>query len=210
MSAATDYYAKLGVPKNASEDEIKKAYRKLAKQFHPDINPNSGDRFKEINSAYEVLSDPQKREIYDTYGEEGLKNGGGGFSSFGGFSDIFDMLNPEMRQHRKPKGPQKGESVKNIVPVTLEELYNGVERKIKITRSRNCKDCKGVGTSRPDATKTCSTCKGHCVVNQYQQIGQGFVRQVQTYCPDCLGEGKTVEDKYKCKNCNGKKSSSRR
>jgi len=121
------------------------------------------------------------------------------------FSDIFDMLNPEMRQTRRQKGPQKGESVKNALPVTLEELYNGAERKIKVTRSRTCKDCKGSGSTKPDSTKTCSTCKGHGIVIQYRQLGQGFVQQVQTYCPDCLGEGITVEDKYKCKPCNGKK-----
>jgi DnaJ family protein A protein 2 len=194
-----DYYQILGVSRNASESEIKKAFHKLAKQYHPDVNPTEGEKFKDISHAYEILSDPEKREIYNNFGEEGLKGGMGGM---GGFSDIFDMFGGGGRQ-RKPQGPQKAELVRHPLPSTLEDIYNGGERKIRISRVRTCIPCKGSGSTKPDAVKTCTKCKGKGIVTGYRQVGPGFVQQVQQHCPDCNGEGKLIDDKFKCGSCKG-------
>jgi len=126
-----------------------------------------------------------------------------------GFSDIMELLRGSGfggmggNNSRRNKGPKKGEPVKQVLKVNLEDLYNGGERKIKITRTRCCKDCKGTGTNKPDATKTCINCKGRGIVMEYRNLGPGLVQQVQTYCSDCAGKGKTIDDKFKCKICNG-------
>lgn len=199
-----DYYQILGVSRNANESEIKRAFHKLAKQFHPDVNPSGAEKFKDINHAYDVLSDPEKREIYDNFGEEGLKGGMGGMGGgMGGFSDIFDMFGGGGGRQRKPQGPQKAELVRHPLPATLEDIYNGGERKIRIARSRTCTPCKGVGSTKPDAAKTCTKCKGKGIVTGYRQVGPGFVQQVQQHCPDCNGEGKLTDDKFKCTTCKG-------
>lgn len=145
MSSDTKLYDILGLKKNATLDEIKKAYKKLALQYHPDRNPSpeAQDKFKEINNAYETLSDSQKREIYDRYGEEGLQ-GGGGMGGFGGDPmDIFSHFFGGGGQRRKPQGPVKGQDVVHSLQVSMEDLYNGATRKVRITRTRICKECDG-------------------------------------------------------------------
>lgn len=215
MSNNTRLYGVLGVTKNASENDIKSAFKKLSKQYQND--PKSKAKLQEISFAYEVLSDPEKKKIYDTYGEEAVHqsngdddNDFGGFEDgggVGGFSDIFDMLRGGGRggSSRKRQGPVKGEPVKQPLPVTLEELYLGTERKIKVTRTRNCSSCKGTGSTKPEMVQSCKTCGGNGVVIQQRSIGPGFVQQFQSYCPDCSGTGKSVDDKYKCNKCGGKK-----
>jgi DnaJ homolog subfamily A member 2 len=198
------YYEKLGVSPDATQEEITRAFRVKAKEYHPDLNPGKEELFKEANEAHEVLSNPQKRQIYDQFGEEGLKSGGGGGFG-GGFGDIFEMFSGQSQ--RRQRGPQKGESVRRALGVSLEDLYNGLEKKIKITRTKNCGECEGKGTKDESKIKSCAKCKGQGIVMGYQEIGPGFVQKVQTYCPDCKGDGKSIEKKYKCKQCKGDKFS---
>lgn len=150
------FYELLGVPKNASTDEIKKAFKKKALKAHPD---KGGDleHFKELNLAHEVLSNPEKREIYDQYGEEGLREGGGGGP--GGFGDIFDLFGMGGRGGGKPSGPKKGKPVLHPVKATLEDLYNGKTSKVVVNRERICSKCEGRG-GKAGAVVTCSGCKG--------------------------------------------------
>jgi len=167
---------------------------------------------KEINKAYEVLSDEEKRGIYDRFGEKGLNGGGGGFSQFsrffnddddedfGGFSSIFGG-----GRKKQKSGPVKGDPIQRAIPSTLEELYNGKTRKLKITRNRCCKACKGTGSSKPELIKECDKCKGKGVVNKLMQMGPGFVQQIRTHCDACQGVGTKADDKYVCKECSGKK-----
>lgn len=199
-SVKRDYYEVLGVSKTATSQEISKAYKTLARKYHPDLNPDADEeQFKEIAAAHEVLKDAEKREIYDKYGEEGLQ-GGGPQEGF----DIFDILSGRGGQ-RKPRGPQKNETVKHALPVSLDELYNGAERKIRVTRTRICGGCKGVGGSKKEAVQTCGKCQGHGVVTEIQQVAPGFVTQSRRPCNKCGGEGQVIDPKFVCKDCNGKK-----
>lgn len=200
-----DYYEVLGLEKNCSMDDIKRAYKKLARQYHPDLNPDADEeKFKEIGAAYEVLKDSEKREIYDRYGEEGLQ-GGGGMGGMDGF-DIFDMFTGRRSGFgQKPRGPVKAETVRHGLPVTLEELYNGTVRKIRVTRTRVCKACDGVGATKKDAIKTCTRCDGHGAINEVRQVAPGFITQVRKTCPQCEGQGKSFDKKFLCKTCSGKK-----
>lgn len=207
----TKYYDVLGVSKDAGENEIKKAYRKLALVYHPDKNPDAAEKFKEISEAYEVLSDPEKRRIYDEYGEEGLKGGPGGAGGFHSAEDIFaQFFGGGMfgggRGGGGRRGPSKSEDVQYPLKVTLEELYNGATRKIAISRSRVCQSCKGVGATKADAVATCQGCRGQGYKIYLQRVGPGMAHQVQTVCPDCKGAGKSVDPKFKCSVCNGEKT----
>jgi DnaJ family protein A protein 2 len=196
-----DYYEILGVSKTATAQEISKAYKQLARKYHPDLNPDaSEEKFKEIGAAYEVLKDAEKREIYDKYGEEGLQGGGMPSEGF----DIFDILSGRGPQ-RKPRGPQKNETVKHALPVSLDELYNGATRKIRVTRTRICQGCKGVGGSKKEAVQTCPKCQGHGIVTEIQQVAPGFVTQSRRPCGKCNGEGQVIDPKFVCKECSGKK-----
>uniref|UniRef100_A0A914YWL2 Uncharacterized protein n=1 Tax=Panagrolaimus superbus TaxID=310955 RepID=A0A914YWL2_9BILA len=199
MTKDTKYYDILEVKANATESELKKAYRKLALKYHPDKNPDEGERFKLISQAYEVLSDPQKREIYDKYGEEGIKEGGGG----GGMHnpmDIFDMFfGGRSRRERETKA----KDTIHQMPVTLEQLYNGISRKMKLTRDIICKRCKGVGAENKDDVGNCDRCQGRKVEVQRVQIAPGFVQTMQRRCGGCNGEGQII--KNPCKGCYGKK-----
>jgi len=195
-----DYYEILGVSRTATAQEISKAYKQLARKYHPDLNPDaSEEKFKEIGAAYEVLKDAEKREIYDKYGEEGLQ-GGGPSEGF----DIFDILSGR-GPRQKPRGPQKNETVKHALPVSLDELYNGTTRKIRVTRTRICQGCKGIGCSKKEAVQTCSKCKGNGIVTEIQQVAPGFVTQSRRPCNKCGGEGQVIDPKFVCKDCNGKK-----
>lgn len=191
-----EYYNLLGVSKDASEAEIKKAYRKLALKNHPDKGGDP-EKFKEITHAYEVLSDPEKRKIYDQYGKEGLEEGGGGGSAA---EDIFSMFFGGGR----PSGPRKGEDIVHPLKVSLEDLYNGKTTRLAINRDKLCSACDGRG-GREGAERTCDDCQGRGVRIQLRQIGPGMVQQMQTACPACRGSGRVMREEDKCKECKGRK-----
>ncbi|KAL6079652.1 DnaJ (Hsp40), subfamily A, member 4 [Balamuthia mandrillaris] len=208
MPKETRFYELLGVGPEASPADIKKGYRKMAMEFHPDRNPDAGDKFKEISMAYEVLSDPEKKQVYDRYGEEGIKEGGGGgyasaedlFSTLFGGGGFFGGGGGGGRRR-----PRKGEDLVHVVDVTLEDLYNGKTTKFNLRKNVVCSKCNGKGGMNPDAVKTCGTCKGRGIKVTLRQIGPGMVQQLQSKCPDCRGEGEIIQDKDRCKRCEGAK-----
>lgn len=209
----TKLYEILGLEKNASENDIKKAYRKLAMKYHPDKNPGSEEKFKEISFAYEVLSDAEKRELYDKYGEEGLKEGGApsGFDEdflahLFGFRSGFPGRGG--RGGRGGNRKRKGEDMGFPYAVTLEDLYNGKEAKYKFTRSVSCTVCEGRGTNSADAKASarCPECHGHGVTVSLRHLGFGMVQQVQQPCSECNGQGQVIREQDRCKTCQGKKA----
>lgn len=208
MVRDTKLYDILEVPANASESELKKAYRKLALLHHPDKNPASGDKFKEISHAYEVLSDSNKREIYDKYGEEGLNGSGGGegmnaedlFSQFFGGGFFGGHGGGRQRQ----SGPRRGKDVQHVIQVSLEDFYNGKTTKLSLRKSVLCAGCQGKGVTKEGAAKSCTGCQGTGRKTMLRQTGI-MIQQVETVCGDCQGEGEQVDVKFRCKQCNGKK-----
>ncbi|CAG2211198.1 dnaJ homolog subfamily A member 2-like [Mytilus edulis] len=211
--ADSKLYDILGVSRSAQDNEIKKAYYKLAKEYHPDKNPEAGEKFKEISFAYEVLSNADKRETYDRYGLQGLKEGAG---SSGGFPDIFGDLFGGIFGGGSPfgggfggmggprRGRRKGEDTYHPLKVTLEDLYNGKTSKLQLSKTTICTKCSGVG-GKQGAMHRCKTCNGRGVKVTLRQLGPGMVQQMQSICPDCRGEGETISEKDKCKECKGKK-----
>ena len=213
MADKKDYYETLGVAKDASQDDIKKAFRRLARKYHPDVNPNdksAGEKFKEINEAYQVLSDPEKREVYDRYGQQGYEqysaNGGGvnfgGFGDLGGFGDIFDMFfgGAQQGESRSRPAAERGNDLRYDVELTLEEAASGIERKIKLSRMETCETCHGTGAKAGTTPETCSTCHGTGQVRQQQQTIFGTQVRIGT-CPRCRGEGHVI--KSPCETCGG-------
>lgn len=215
MAEKRDYYEVLGVEKNASADEIKKAYRKKAIQYHPDKNPGdkaAEEKFKEAAEAYEVLSDPQKRQRYDQFGHAGM-GGAGGFSGggmsmediFSHFGDIFGGAGFDLGDlfggGGRSRGPRmrRGSDMRVKVRLTLEEIATGCEKKIKVRKLVHCKSCNGTG-SEDGRTETCPTCKGTGRTVR-QQRGIFGMMQVQAECETCHGEGQII--KNKCAKCNG-------
>ena len=209
-----DYYDVLGVSKTASEDEIKKAYRKIAIKYHPDRNPGDKDaeeKFKEAAEAYDVLHDPQKRQQYDQFGFEGLQ--GGGFGGFGGASmnmdDIFSMFGDIFGGHgfggfggggsRRPQ-QHRGSDLRLKVKLTLEEINQGVTKKFKVRKDIPCQHCHGTGAENGSGTEQCPTCHGMGVVTRTKQSIFGMM-QTQSVCPTCGGEGTVI--KNKCSECGG-------
>ena len=186
----------MGVSKNATPDEIRKAHRKLVIKLHPDKGGDP-EKFKEMQNAYEVLSDPKKREIYDRYGEEGLKDGGGAefdpFDFFGGFGPFRSRSNQNVKRKCKAKLVE--------LSITLEDSYNGGRKEVEYDRRIICPKCKGSGSSNPDAKTTCSKCNGTGMRMIVQKHGP-MIMQTQTQCDECNGEGKIIKDK--CKECKGK------
>ena len=202
MVVETKYYDILGVPTDATNDQLKKSYRRLALKFHPDKNPEGGEKFKEISQAYEVLADEKKRRIYDQGGEQALKEGGGGGEFHSPF-DIFDMFFGGGRRRRPGEKP-RGRDIVHQLKVTLEELYNSTTRQLSIQRNVICDACKGIG-GKEGSVEKCKPCQGTGIVIKLRQIGPGMVQQIQQPCHECGQTGEKIKDKDKCKTCNGKK-----
>ena len=203
MTTETDLYGVLGVGRDASADEIKRAFRKLAMEFHPDRNkePEAETRFKQVNAAYEVLSDTDKRAKYDRYGMGGVNGGAQGFSGhegFGGFGDIFDAFfrGTATRQG----GPQGGADLRATLELTLEEAVFGVEKEIVYQRTERCNDCKATGQADGGARETCPECNGQGELRRVQQSLFGQFVNV-TACQRCRGEGQIVTNP--CTACRG-------
>lgn len=207
-----DYYEVLGVDKNADEATVKKAYRGLAKKYHPDMNPGDQEaekKFKEASEAYAVLSDPDKKKQYDQFGHAAFEGGGaGGFGGFdfGGadfgdiFGDIFGDLFGGGRTRRSSNGPMKGANLRTSVRITFEEAVFGCEKELELTLKDTCNTCHGSGAKPGTSPETCSKCGGKGQVVFTQQSFFGTVRNVQT-CPDCNGTGKVVKEA--CADCHG-------
>ena len=227
MAASKDYYGILGVQKNATDDELKKAYRKLAKKYHPDANPDNKEeaeeKFKEVNEAYETLSDPQKRKMYDQFGFDGPQGFGGGsggpfgggyysysssgfdgFSDFGDLGDIFSSFfggGARTNSRQQERGPRKGADLNLNLELSFEEAFLGVEKEIVITRPETCAVCHGSG-ARPGTTVTkCSVCNGTGTVRQVQTTILGQMQTTRT-CTNCHGTGEVIKEP--CDNCKGK------
>jgi len=210
MSRDTKLYDLLGLSRDASEGDIKKQYRKLAMQYHPDKNLGNDDaaeKFKDIGRAYEVLSNPEKREIYDRYGEEGLKdNGGPGYSAEDIFSHIFGAgVFGGGGRSSSGRNVRKGEDMVHPLKVSLEDLYKGKTTKLALQRHVVCDDCKGKGAKSAHAIKKCDQCQGRGVKIIHVQIAPDMVHRLQQTCPACKGEGELVRDKDKCQKCMGGK-----
>lgn len=197
-----DYYEVLGVSKGASDDEIKKAYRKLAKQYHPDLNPGDAAaeaKFKEANEAYEVLSDSDKKTRYDQYGHAGVDPnfGAGGFGGFGGFEDIFGDF---FGRQTNPNAPRRGSTIQTRATISFEEAVYGCKKKVNVTKVCQCTECNGSGAAKGTNADICQTCQGSGAVSITQRTAFGVVSTTRQ-CPDCLGKGKII--KNPCTKCHG-------
>ncbi|HIK38281.1 MAG: molecular chaperone DnaJ [Geminocystis sp.] len=207
---AADYYEILGVPRTATEKEIKEAYRRLAKKYHPDVNkdPGAEEKFKEISRAYEVLSDPEKRARYDRFGEAGVSgaaSGGVGFdpSDFVGFADIFETFFggfSGVGATGRRRGPSRGDDLRYDLTLDFQEAVFGGEKEIKISHLETCKACEGTGAKRGSRPRTCPTCGGTGQVRRATRTPFGSFAQIST-CPTCGGEGMVID--AKCEVCGG-------
>ncbi|HYH92514.1 MAG TPA: molecular chaperone DnaJ [Candidatus Saccharimonadales bacterium] len=201
-----DLYEVLGVERGASDAEIKRAYRKLAQQWHPDVNqePEAAERFKEVSEAYQVLSDPGRRQRYDTFGRAGADGGsagGAGFEGFGGFSDIFDAFFGGAAAGSVRRGrPQPGADLRYDLRITFEEAIRGTEKEIDFRVLQRCETCSGSGAEPGSTPITCPQCEGRGEVRSVRQTMLGQMVNVQA-CPRCGGEGKLVESP--CHTCKG-------
>lgn len=217
MAEKRDYYEVLGLKKGASDDEIKKAFRKMAMKYHPDRNPGdkeAEEKFKEINEAYGVLSDPDKKSKYDRFGFAGVDpnagfGGTGGFSGFGGaggFEDIFDMFGGMFGggfgggQTRRNNGPKKGRDLQKAITITFEEAAFGCKKEMEISKFVACPTCKGEGTKPGTSKKTCPKCGGSGQVSSMQRTPFGQFQSV-TQCDQCGGSGQINETP--CEDCKG-------
>ena len=217
MADKRDYYEGLGVDRGADDATLKKAYRKLAKKYHPDMNPGDKEaeqKFKEATEAYGILSDPEKRKTYDQFGHAAFENGGGGAGGFGGFDgfnfnggdmgdifgDIFGDLFGGGRSRRANNGPMKGANLRAVVHITFQEAVFGCEKELELTLKDTCKTCGGNGAKPGTSPETCPKCNGSGQVVYTQQSMFGMVRNVQP-CPECNGTGKIIKEK--CPECRG-------
>ncbi|GCE17881.1 hypothetical protein KDK_16810 [Dictyobacter kobayashii] len=203
-----DYYEVLGVSRSATDDEIKKAFRRLAKQYHPDANKEQGAeaRFIEINEAYEVLSDQQKRTAYDRYGHAGVGSGAGGaagFDNFGGFSnlnDIFETFFSGSTGGQRRSGPQRGADLRYELTISFEEAVFGCQKEIELPRWETCSTCRGNGAQPGTSTQRCPACQGSGEIRRVQQSIFGQFVNV-TMCERCRGEGRIITTP--CEKCRG-------
>ena len=216
MSEKRDYYEVLGVPKGASDDEIKKAYKKLARKYHPDLNRDdpktAEEKFKELNEAYDVLKDPQKKAAYDQFGHDAFdpRRGGsaggnpfGGAGGFGGFdmNDIFDMFGMGGGGRRaRRQGPERGADLRYDLEISFEEAAFGKEVELSIPREENCPTCGGSGAAKGSSAETCSTCNGSGQEQVMQRTMFGSMMTSRT-CSRCHGTGKII--KTPCSDCHG-------
>ncbi|KAI1132048.1 DnaJ domain-containing protein [Nemania abortiva] len=216
MVKESKLYECLGVAPTATDQELRKAYKVGALKYHPDKNahnPGAEEKFKEISHAYEILSDPQKRSLYDQYGEAGLEGGAGGggmaaedlFAQFfgggsfgGGLGGMFGGMGGQSR------GPPKARTIHHTHKVSLEDIYRGKVSKLALQRSVICPKCEGRG-GKEGAVKRCPGCDGHGMKTMMRQMGP-MIQRFQTVCPDCSGEGEIIKEKDRCKGCNGKKT----
>ena len=224
MADKRDFYEVLGVNKNATDDELKKAYRKLAKKYHPDANPDNKKeaeaKFKEVNEAYETLSNPEKRRMYDQFGPDGPQGFGGaggngfysqGFDGFnmGDFGDLGDIFSSFFgggfggngRTSRAKSGSSKGASLRYDIEITFEEAFLGVEKEISFNREETCNTCHGSGAKPGTKVENCSMCNGTGQISQTQTTILGQMQTTRT-CPNCHGEGKVIKEP--CETCRGK------
>ncbi len=222
MAQKRDYYEVLGVSKNATDDELKKAYRRLAKKYHPDANPDNKEeaekKFKEVNEAYETLSDKQKRQMYDQFGFDGPNYAGGsqgggyysygsGFDGFGDFGDLGDIFSSffgggsSRSRARSRNGMAKGADLKVGIDITFEESYLGVEKEITINRNEKCPSCNGTGAAKGTKPETCPNCKGTGTVRQVASTPFGRM-ETQRTCNNCGGTGTVINSP--CLDCKGK------
>ena len=217
LAEKRDYYEVLGVDKSASADEIKKAYRRLAKKYHPDLNPGdkakvAEEKFKEASEAYEVLSDADKKQRYDQFGHAGVDpqaggfggGYGGGFGGFGGFEDIFESFfgggYGGGSSRRNPNAPQRGRDLKYAVDLTFEQACFGCEIELNVSRSEHCESCGGSGAEKGSKPATCSVCHGTGQVTSVQRTAFGSFQSSRP-CSACGGTGKVISDP--CKACRG-------
>lgn len=218
MADKRDYYEVLGIDKSASADEIKKAYRKLAKQYHPDLNkdnPEAAEKFKEVGEAYSVLSDEEKKARYDQFGHAGVDGnaggfGGGGFGGFGDFSDLGDIFGSFFGggggfggfgggQSRR-NAPQKGRDIRAHIDLTFEEAAFGCTKDVKVSRLENCEACSGSGAKVGTKAENCSRCGGRGQIRSVQNTPFGQI-QTNTTCPECRGKGTVIKER--CPECQG-------
>ena len=205
--AKADYYETLGVSRKDSEEEIRKAFRKKAMEYHPDRNkaPHAEEKFKEINEAYQVLTDPKKRSQYDHLGHAGVSGAGGfdrpfdGFDGFAGFGDIFDSFFGDATG-RRANQPQRGADLQQRLVLKFEEAVFGVEKEVEITRIEQCRRCSGAGNEPGSKVNTCSTCRGQGQVRRTQRSLFGQFAQIST-CPTCQGKGSVIQTP--CQTCRG-------
>ncbi|HVA84914.1 MAG TPA: molecular chaperone DnaJ [Candidatus Saccharimonadales bacterium] len=207
MATEIEYYSLLGVERTASDAEIKRAFRKLAQQWHPDVSkdPAADERFKQINEAYQVLSDPQRRKAYDTFGRAGVNGAGAAgenpFAGFGGFGDIFDAFFGQGQAGAARRGrPPAGADLRYDLRITLKEAVNGAEKEIEFPVLDRCETCSGSGAKPGTSPKTCPQCNGRGEVRSMRQTMLGQMVNVAT-CPRCQGEGSIIETT--CETCRG-------
>lgn len=216
MSTKRDYYEVLGVDKGADEQALKKAYRKQAMKYHPDRNPDNKEaeeKFKEVNEAYEVLSDSSKRQRYDQFGHDGVNNQGGfggqgygGGQGFGGFEDIFgdmfgDIFGGGFGGRPRRRGPERGADIRHSITIEFEEAAFGKKAAIKLNRTEECDECHGSGAKAGTGKKTCPTCNGQGEVRTVQRTPFGNIASTKT-CSTCEGSGEVIESP--CNKCHGK------
>src|SRR6266545_232033 len=195
MATRTDFYDLLGVPRNASEEQIRSAYRKLARAYHPDVSqaPDAAEKFRQITEAYEILSDPEKRQRYDMFGN------GQGLGDFG-IGDLFETFFGSEFRRREPRGPMRGADLRMEIEIDLLDAVKGGDRTVRVPRLEMCSRCEGSGAEPGSQVSTCATCNGRGEVRQVQQSVFGRFVNVAT-CPRCGGAGKTVD--RLCTRCRG-------